>query len=206
MNLYFTDFFGVDPNDLEDYGAFDISLINDLPLFIDPFLLFNSEKPEYHKLHTQIIEYVRFLKECAEKENISPGLLEAWFVFPEIKQNWLGYSRVGNSGAGLGLDFGNALHRNLGTIFSDFGEEQVTKGSHIEKLCLIRDGVGKDNISDFTTNLIKDYLLKYTQDFARINLPPQHRRIVTVKRVKFNYQQEVGRQGNMSCPGTIEIT
>jgi hypothetical protein len=45
--IYFSDFFGVSRDVLKAYGAFDISLINDLPMFIDPFLLFNSAKPEY---------------------------------------------------------------------------------------------------------------------------------------------------------------
>ena len=35
MKVYFTDWFNVDPDVLEEYGAFNISLINDLPLFID---------------------------------------------------------------------------------------------------------------------------------------------------------------------------
>ena len=61
--IYFSDFFGVDPELLEEYGAFDISLVNDLPLFVDPFLLFNSEKPEYQALHAKIIGYMRFLKD-----------------------------------------------------------------------------------------------------------------------------------------------
>lgn len=43
MGTFFSDTFGVDPKTLEAYGAFDISVINDLPLFIDPFLLFRSE-------------------------------------------------------------------------------------------------------------------------------------------------------------------
>jgi len=34
MKIYFTDFFGVSPEVMESYGAFNISLINDLPLFI----------------------------------------------------------------------------------------------------------------------------------------------------------------------------
>lgn len=45
MNVYFSDFFSVDPVIMAEYGAFDVSLINDLPLFVDPFLLFNSEDP-----------------------------------------------------------------------------------------------------------------------------------------------------------------
>lgn len=42
--VYFSDYFGVNIDDIDEYGAINISLINDLPLFIDPFLLFNSEK------------------------------------------------------------------------------------------------------------------------------------------------------------------
>ncbi len=44
MHTYFTDEFGVNPNTLDRYGAYNIALIADLPLFIDPFLLFNSKK------------------------------------------------------------------------------------------------------------------------------------------------------------------
>ena len=37
--IYFSDVFEVPPESLEEYGAFNISLITDLPLFIDPFSL-----------------------------------------------------------------------------------------------------------------------------------------------------------------------
>jgi hypothetical protein len=47
MRMYFSDFFGVRKSALNKYGAFDISLLADLPLFVDPFLLFNSQKPKY---------------------------------------------------------------------------------------------------------------------------------------------------------------
>lgn len=39
----FSEVFGVDPASLEQYGALDISLSSDLPLFIDSLLLFESE-------------------------------------------------------------------------------------------------------------------------------------------------------------------
>lgn len=47
MELYFSQHFDVDPDLLEEYGALDISLVSDLPLFVDPFLLFNSDDPDY---------------------------------------------------------------------------------------------------------------------------------------------------------------
>lgn len=42
--IYFSDRFNIDPQVLEEWGAFDISVVTDLPVFIDPFLLFNSDK------------------------------------------------------------------------------------------------------------------------------------------------------------------
>jgi hypothetical protein len=68
-------------------------------------------------------------------------------MFPEVEQNWLGFSATCNHGHGLGRTFAEALYTNLGKIFGLFGSENVTRGSHLEKLCLIRDGVGRDNIA-----------------------------------------------------------
>lgn len=187
MNVYFTDYFRVSVNDLNSYGAFNVSLINDLPVFIDPFLLFNSEKEEYQELHKKIIEYIKFLREMSDGGKISAGLLRHWFLFPEVKQNWLGYSQVGNGGAGLGPKFAKALNDNLSTIFSDFGAEKITKSSHLEKLCLVRDGVGKDMISDFTTNLIKGFLCEYTEKFAHDYLDDNSAKVVQVPHSYFDY-------------------
>ncbi len=155
--MYFSDIFGVDSDTLETYGALDVSLINDLPLFVDPFLLFNSEKAEYGELHKEIIEYLRFLRDVSQEEGISKGLIKHWFHFNEVKQNWLGFSLIGNGGRGLGDDFAHSLYNNLNHVLSNFGDEEITESSHLEKLCLIKEGVGKDSISDFTTNLIKRY-------------------------------------------------
>lgn len=187
-SIYFSDFFEVAPEALEEFDAFDVSLINDLPLFIDPFLLFNSEEPEFQEQHSEIIRYMRFLRDVSVSGNLPTELIDLWFTFPEVKQNWLGFSLTGNAGRGLGRDFGNTLYRNLSTTFTNFGEETVTRGSHIEKLCLIKDGVGRDNLSDFTTNLIKSYLANYTQEIAQELLPKSRRRTVMLQKIRFNYK------------------
>jgi hypothetical protein len=188
--IYFSDVFGVAPRILERYGAFNVSLVNDLPLFIDPFLLFNSRRPKYRKLHDEMIAYLSFLREKSAPGSIGDGLLKAWYTFKEVRQNWFGFSRTGNRGSGLGLDFGRALNRNLNTVFSSFGNEQVTRSSHLEKLSLIGSGVGRDHISDFTTNLIKGFLLDYTQTFAQKHVDPSLRRPFGVEKVVFNYDTE----------------
>ena len=191
MKIYFSDWFDVDPDALEEYGAFNISLVNDLPLFIDPFLLFTSKQEEYRKLHGQMIAYLRFLRDQAAGGHVDEGLLHSWYMFPEVKQLWLGFSLKGNSGSGLGIDFARALHQNLNLIFKDFGTEQIAKGSHLEKVCLIQDGVGRDCISDFTANLIKEYLLEYTQTFCRKHIDEKLRKVVAVPNVCFDYDKRV---------------
>lgn len=45
--VYFSDEFAIEPNVLEAYGALDMSVVTDVPLFIAPFLLFNSANPTY---------------------------------------------------------------------------------------------------------------------------------------------------------------
>lgn len=200
IQIHFSDFFGVSEDTIDEYGAFNVSLINDLPLFIDPFLLFNSTKAKYLGLHDAIIRYLRFLRDKAAAGAIAPGLLAAWFTFPEVKQNWFGYSLVGNAGSGLGSDFAASLHANLHTVFTNFGDEEITKGSHLEKLCLIEGGVGRDNISDFVTNLIKNFLLEYTQEFARAHLHESQRRDVLVPKVRFNFKTETWEAGTYDLP------
>lgn len=168
QQIYFSDFFEVSREIIEGEGFFDISLLNDLPLFIDPFLIFCSEKEEYQELHNEIIRYMVFLRDYSIQCPIpSRAMLAARYKFSEVKQNYLGFCENGNIGSALGFTFAIALHTGLKEMFSDFGKEQVTKSPHLEKLCLIKERVGKDNISDFTTNLIKHYLLELTQDFAK---------------------------------------
>ena len=70
-DIYFSDYFEISPELVEEYGAFDISLVNDLPLFIDPFLLFNSLDPTYQRLHSEIIDYMRFLKRVTLEGKVS---------------------------------------------------------------------------------------------------------------------------------------
>lgn len=200
MKLYFSDFFEVDPNTIEEYGAFNISLVADLPLFVDPFLIFNSQKQEYQALHESIVKYLLFLHAKSAEHTTTPALISSWYRFPEIKENWLGFSVASNSGRGLGRKFARALHANLSQLFKNFGQEQVTHGTHLEKLCLVDDGVGRDNISDFTNNLIHEYLLRYTEQFAKENIPAHLRKSIAVSKVRFNYETETWESDRFELP------
>ncbi len=200
MGTFFSDTFGIDPAAMEAYGAFDVSVINDLPLFIDPFLLFHSEKEEYQAQHQKIIDYLVFLRDHAAAGAVNEGLLRNWYCFPEVRQNWLGFSLIGNGGSGLGIGFARELHRNLVAVFSNFGGEIITESSHLEKVCLIADGVGRDNISDFVTNLIQDFLCRYTETFALKYLSEDQIRDVPIDRAVFNYETESWQRRTYRLP------
>ena len=201
LQIFFSDYFEVDEDVVETYGAVNISLLNDMPLFIDPFLLFNSEKAEYQAIHSNIIKYLLFLQEQANAYPTPPaGMLESWFAFSEVKQTWLGFSLSGNAGRGLGRDFAMNLYKGLRTIFKDFGKEKLTKSSHLEKLCLISPLVGRDKISDLTTNFSKLYLLQYTENFAKSYLKEEKCHVFYVPRVSFNYITGTWMSGSFYLP------
>ncbi|MGA8817679.1 MAG: hypothetical protein WB624_10325, partial [Xanthobacteraceae bacterium] len=95
-------------------------------------------------------------------------------------------------------------HTSLGKLFPEFGKEQITRASHLEKVCLIREGVGRDNISDFVTNLIKDYLCSYTEAFAKAHLDPEQTRSIAIKGAVFNYATEAWTSKQYTLPWTTD--
>lgn len=92
------------------------------------------------------------------------------------------------------------MSRNICGVFQNLRNEDITETSHLEKLCLFRSGVGRDNVSDFTCNLIKDYLLQYTETFAHQYLAPSQCREISVEKVYFDYEHETWRPKTFYLP------
>ncbi|PZO43916.1 MAG: hypothetical protein DCF21_10220 [Leptolyngbya sp.] len=176
--LLFSDYFEVDVSVLDKYGALNICIEADLPLFIDPFLLFASDKAAYQTLHDEIVEHLINLKQIAINNPQSDLHI---FQFPEVKQNWLGLCKWGNNGKGLGSQFARNLIAAFNGFYTNFGNEVITASSHIEKLTLVGSGIGRDFISDFTTNLMLEHLLEYTQEFARLHLQENKRKKFSIR-------------------------
>lgn len=63
--MFFSEIFQIERDALDAHGAMDVSLVTDLPLFVDPFLLYCSPKKQYNDLHLSMIEYLCFLKDRA---------------------------------------------------------------------------------------------------------------------------------------------
>ncbi|MDO6720148.1 hypothetical protein Q4575_12090 [Psychrosphaera sp. 1_MG-2023] len=179
LKLVFTEYFDITETKMEQHGALNICLNADLPLFIDPFLLFASDKKEYKIQHDKIVNHLISLKEIAKNDGDNANL--SLFKFPEIKQNWLGLCKYGNNGKGLGVKFAKDIISAFNGFYSNFGSETVSDTSHIEKLTLVGSGVGKDFISDFSTNLMFEFLLEYTESFAKKYLKPHQIKTFSVR-------------------------
>ena len=146
--MFFSEYYGIESSVVENYGAVDISFVCDIPLFIDPMLIFNSEKEEYKVLHEEIIKYFHFLYQKATS-GLQEKELKAWFEFNEVPNNWLGYSMSGNKGAALGKKYAHFLYDNIRFATKT---NNISKSSHIEKIMLLYEGSGKDKISDLVVN------------------------------------------------------
>ena len=106
-------------------------------------------------------------------------------IFWEVKEVWLWFSKNWNQWQGLNKYFAQELKNNLNNLVS--WTWKVTKSYHLEKLCLIWDRVWADKISDFTINLIKSYLIEYTQAFSVKYIDKQFLEDFTVPKAEFDY-------------------
>ena len=138
----------------------------DLPIGIDPFLLFKSRDPELSDIHNTIINTFNHGIKKIRKQNYDEARLI--FNFPEVSEIGFGYTKKGKKGSGVGGFLTEIIIETLSdsTALIDRGVK------HIEEMQLVSLYIGPDRISDITANLIKKYLIDYTQKQCRIwNIP-----------------------------------
>lgn len=129
----------------------------DLPLGIDPFLLFKSRDPVFKKLHDDII---RVFSEAVDRLKANrQGEVSQLLQFPEVSEVGLGYTTSSKRGSGIGSFLSDLIVDTLHK--SPLMLERGLK--HIEELQLVSVGIGADRISDITANIIKMFLIEYTQ-------------------------------------------
>jgi hypothetical protein len=138
----------------------------DVPVGIDPFLLFKSRDPEFQTLHNQILDVFCAGLDLIRKQRDDE--VERLFQFPEVSEIGLGYTREGKKGSGVGTFLSQLI---LDTLHDS--PALLDRGiRHIEELQLVSIGIGPDRVSDITGNLIKQFLIGYTQKQCAIwNIP-----------------------------------
>jgi hypothetical protein len=154
----------LDPNAplLSNISQYDVDFViprvgADVPVGIDPFLLFKSRDPVYREQHSILIKAFNAgigairRRELAEASRI--------FDFPEVSAIGLGYTHRGKRGSGVGAYLTSLI---IETLAGSPGLQE--RGiRHVEEMQLVSAGIGPDRISDITANILKGFLVEYTQ-------------------------------------------
>ena len=134
----------------------------DIPLCIDPFLLYKSRNPVFSQLHSIILKAFN-----AGIQALREGKAEYaryLFDFPEVREIGFGYSKESKRGTGIGDFLASLIIETL-----ENSPALLERGiRHIEEMQLTAIGISYDRISDITANLIKAFLIEYTQKQCRM--------------------------------------
>ena len=141
-------------------------LVGDIPLCIDPFLLYKSRDPELRLLHDKLIEH--FQEGMDTLETGDQAGAEHILTFPEVSEVGLGYGSEDTAGSGLGTILRRLLIDTLKA-----SPAIMRRGiRHVEEMQLISPGIGPDRIGDIASNILKEYLIRYTQRQCAIHSIP----------------------------------
>lgn len=152
---------------LEGVSQYDVDFVIprigvDLPLSIDPFLMFKSRDEEFRRLHQIIIDHFNAGVRAVSLGKL--GLADEIFNFPEVAAIGLGYTKSGKRGSGLGGYLRDLIVETL-KASPGLQERGVL---HVEEMQLLASGIGPDRISDISANILKGHLIEYTQRQAEI--------------------------------------
>jgi len=143
----------------QEQVSFVIPLLDeDLPLYVDPFLLWKSPSQQDNSLHVQIINSFNYLGALflKDKKEKATNLL--------IKLSECDEVGLGNSRSRRGLKIGPKIAVEILSLFQNIPQVQKSGFTHFEEVQLLVEGVAQDRISDIACNLLMSFLVDYTID------------------------------------------
>lgn len=175
--MRFSEAYSVDAVAEDDW--FDAYLPADSKFCIDPFLIYESNLPEWSNSHTRILGFFAIVFELvrrAKGNKSSPAWKQAehLLLFPEPAEFCLGVTE----GSPLGAGSGPGLRADMLDGISVAVRYGLTNLDHMEMLALFHGGMGFDRISDSVCNILKSDFIKYTQSVcARHDIPTRRFRV-----------------------------
>ena len=143
-------------------------LDEDIPLYIDPFRLWQS--PAYHDNGLHVLFKNAF--NGLGKIYVGGQRDKAIEILQRISEcNEVG---LGNSKTRCGKRIGESLASNILDVYETIPAVRECGLDHPEIIQLLVDGISKDRISDITANLLGSFLIDYTiQECARYGMPTE---------------------------------
>lgn len=165
---------------LQDKVDFAIPFLDeDIPLYVDPFLLWESPSLMDNGLHDSMIQSFNYLgylmNHGKEKEAV-----ELVIALSECDAVGLGSSKTRK-----GSRIGEKVANDILSLFSNIPQLKTSGFTHIEEIQLLVNHIAKDRVSDIACNLISSFLIDYTIQRCEENkIPMEQTTIDSVYDVK----------------------
>ncbi len=156
---------------LEGVSQYDVDFVNprlgvDIPLGIDPFLLYKSRDSTFRDLHGQVLDVFNAGIRAVARGDLADA--RRILDFPEVQEIGFGYTRGSKRGSGVGERISSLV---IETVL-DSPSLQQRGVKHVEEMQLLSAGIGPDRVSDIAANILKRFLVDYTQRQCRLwNVP-----------------------------------
>jgi len=155
INPRLTDYHGI-PGTQEKFD-FAIPFFNeDIPLYLDPFLLWRSPSLQDQSLHTGLVNAFNHLGHLSKKGN-GQQAIETLVIASECDEIGLG-----SSAKRLGKRIGETKASDILRLFDLVPDYQNRGFRHFEEIQLFVDGISKDRISDIACSFLKSFLIDFT--------------------------------------------
>ncbi len=157
----------------QDQVDFAIPLLDDdIPLFVDPFLLFKSPSQQDRSLHRDAVAALDRIARSAVSGNRDKAV-EILVAISECAEAGLGSAKL-KKGRRIGKDTAAEivdLYRSIPQI----GNRGI---EHIETVQLLVANISRDRVSDLSCSLLKSFLIDFTQDNCkRHRIPTENIRV-----------------------------
>jgi hypothetical protein len=150
-----TDYYGVHITQAQADFAIPF-LDEDIPLYLDPFLLWRSPSQQDNALHTAIINSFNHLG-YLEKQSRHAEAVKILTTLSECDEVGFGHSHT-REGRRIGEDTAEEI-LDLFRVIPDYDRRGFL---HFEEIQFFVDHISRDRISDIACNLLKSFLLDYT--------------------------------------------
>ncbi|MBZ9806942.1 hypothetical protein [Mesorhizobium sp. ESP-6-2] len=153
----------------------------DVPLYVDPFLLWRSPSLQDQALHTGLLNAFNHLGYLVSKGD------EANAIATLIAASECDEVGLGSSATRRGKRIGEAKAQEITSLFKKVPRYAHTGFRHFEEIQFFVDGISKDRISDITCSFLKSFLIDFTiQQCDRLGIPRQRSDVHNVYNARKN--------------------
>lgn len=143
---------------LQDKVDYAIPFLDeDIPLYVDPFLLWKSPSQMDNGLHATIIDSFNYIGYLANRGDKTEAITQL------VLASECDAVGMGSSKTRKGRRIGESVANEIVSLFEKIPQLKTSGFSHIEEIQLLVDKVAKDRISDLACNFISSFLIDYTQ-------------------------------------------